>query len=249
MAGKWALVTGSSRGFGRAIALRLAAEGANIVVNYRRSRSEAEETAEAIRAKGAAALVIQANVGDEADVARLFAEIEQHCGGLSILVSNAAFGKLGPVMEATDKHWNATFDVCAKALMWCAQRAVPLMERAGYGRIVSMTSQGSHRVIEGYGLVGPAKAALESLTRALAVELAPKGITVNGIDAGTADTRSFRAIPGAEEHLQKAVAGTPMGRIVQTADVADAVAFLCSNQAKMICGHFLVVDGGASIVY
>src|SRR5690606_34162296 len=111
LAGKWALVTGSSRGFGKAIALRLAAEGVNIVVNYRRSRSEAEETAAEIRAQGVSAGVIQANVGAAEDVARLFAAIEQHCDRPAILVSNAAFGKLGPIMEATDKHWNATFDV------------------------------------------------------------------------------------------------------------------------------------------
>ena len=118
----------------------------------------------------------------------------------------------------------------------------------GWGRIISITSDGGQKVIPGYGIVGPAKGALESLTRSLAYELGPKGIVVNGILAGLADTKSARSIPGADKVIEHAKFHTPMGRIVEPEDIARIAAFLCSNEAFMICGQFIVVDGGRNIV-
>ncbi len=242
-----ALVTGGSRGFGRAIALKLAEDGAKLIINYRRSKSEAEEVAEKIKEMGSEAVAIRADVGKEEAVEKMFNEIEERFGKLDILIANAAFGVPGKVFEATPKHWDITMSASARSLLDMAKRAVPLMHN-GYGRIVSISSEGGQKVIPGYGVVGPAKAALESLTRSLAYELAPKNILVNGILAGLADTKSARSIPGAEEILSHAQYHTPMRQIVQPDDIASAVAFLVSDQAKKICGQFIIVDGGRSIV-
>jgi enoyl-[acyl-carrier protein] reductase III len=131
----------------------------------------------------------------------------------------------------------------AHSLLGLAQRAVPLM-REHWGRIIGITSEGGQRVLPGYGVVGVAKAALECLTRSLAVELAPRGIVVNGVLAGLADTKSARKIPGAPALIEEATRRTPAGRIIGPEDVANAVAFLASDQAGMVIGQFLVVDGG-----
>lgn len=241
-----ALVTGASRGFGRSIALRLAAEGATVVVNYRRSRTEAEGVVEEIRSRGGTAVAIRADVGDAAAVQGMFAEVFSAFPRVDIVVSNAAFGTPGTVLDTKPKHWDVTMSASAQAMQWLAQQAAPRMD--GWGRIVSISSEGGQRVLPGYGVVGVAKAALEALTRALAVELAPRGILVNGVIAGAADTRSSRVIPGFAGHLADVAAATPVGRVVVPDDVADVVVFLCSNQAKMICGQFVVVDGGRSIL-
>jgi len=246
LAGKHALVTGATRGFGRAIALRLAAEGATVVVNFRRSKSEAEQVVAEIEAMGGRALALRADVGRTESLDEMFETIRAELGRLDIVVANAAFGVPGPVLEATTKHWDVTLAASARSLLEMAQRAVPLMN--GWGRIISISSEGGQKVIPGYGVVGVAKAALEATTRALAFELAPKGITVNGIIAGVAETKALWSIPGAAQMLAEARERTPAGRIIVPEDVANAVAFLASNQASMICGHFIVVDGGRSIV-
>jgi enoyl-[acyl-carrier protein] reductase III len=246
LTGKCALVTGAARGFGRAIALRLAEEGATVVVNYRRSKTDAENVVHEIMSRGGQAIAVRADVGKEETLDRMFETIKTECGRLDIVVANAAFGVPGTLFETTSKHWDVTLAASARSLLDLAKRAVPMMN--GYGRIISITSDGGHRVIPGYGVVGPAKAALESLTRGLAVELAPKGVLVNGILAGLADTRSSRSIPGADEVIGHAQFHTPCGRIVRPEDVARVVAFLCSNEADMICGQFITVDGGRNIM-
>jgi enoyl-[acyl-carrier protein] reductase III len=245
LSGKNALVTGAARGFGRAIAIRLAREGITVVVNYRRSKSDAQSVVDEITGFGGRAIALRGDVGDEESLDRLFEGIASELGRLDILVSNAAFGIPGAVMEATRKYWDITMSNSAYSLPALAQRAVPLMPE-GWGRIISMTSHGGQRALEAYGLMGAAKGALESLTRALAIELAPKGILVNGILAGVTDTKSLRSIPDAEKLLRYVEQRTPLGRLVLPEDVADVAAFLCSDQARMICGHFIVVDGGMS---
>lgn len=244
---KNALVTGAARGFGRAIALKLAENGATVVVNYRRSKTDALNVVEEIEQQGGRAIALRGDVGDDDSLDRLFEGIRSELGSLDIVVSNAAFGVPGTIMESSKRYWDITMASSARSLVNLAQRAVPIMPE-GWGRIISITSEGGTRVLEGYGLVGAAKGALEALTRGLAAELAPKGILVNGIMAGVADTKSFRSIPGAEKMLQKAIERTPVGRVVEPGDVADVVAFLCSENARMICGQFIVVDGGLSIL-
>ncbi|MFP3983874.1 MAG: SDR family oxidoreductase [Desulfurivibrionaceae bacterium] len=247
LTGKTALVTGAVRGFGESIARRLASEGTTVVVNYRRSKSEAQAVASEINEGGGRAVTMRADVAKPAALDRMFERIGSELGGLDILVANAAFGVPGTLMDATDKHWQVTMSASAWSLIELAQRAVPLMPE-GRGRIISITSEGGQKVIPGYGVVGPAKAALESITRGLACELGPKGITVNGVCPGLADTKSSRSIAEFDEVLEHAREQTPKGRVVNAEDVAKTVAFLASDQASMILGQFLVVDGGRSIV-
>lgn len=245
--GKHALVTGAARGFGKAIALRLAREGANVVVNYRRSMTDAAAVVEQIKSEGGWAIPIRADIGKEEALDRMFEEIKKELGHLDILVANAAFGVPGNLVESTPHYWDVTLASSARSLLSMAQRTVPLM-RDNWGRIISITSDGGQKVIPGYGVVGPAKAALESVTRGLAYELAGKGVVVNGVLAGLADTKSSRSIPGADKVLEHAKYHTPAGRIVDGDDIARVVAFLASNEANMICGQFIVVDGGRTIV-
>lgn len=245
--GKHALVTGATRGFGRAIALRLAREGVKVVVNYRRSMTEAGKVVEEIISEGGWAIPIRADIGKEESLDRMFEEIKKELGFLDILVANAAFGVPGRMLEATPHYWDVTLASSARSLLSMTQRMIPLM-RDNWGRIISISSDGGQKVIPGYGVVGPAKAALESITRGLAYELAGKGVLVNGVLAGLADTKSSRSIPGADKVLEHAKFHTPAGRIVDGDDIARVVAFLASNEAQMICGQFIVVDGGRSIV-
>lgn len=247
LAGKHALVTGAARGFGKAIALRLAREGCKVVVNFRRSMSDAAETVNEIKAAGGEAIALRGDVGKEESLDKLFKAIGEEYGQLEILIANAAFGVPGPLMTATEKHWSITMGASAWSLLSMAQRALPLMN-SGWGRIISITSDGGQKVIPEYGVVGAAKGALETLTRGLAYELARKGILVNGVLAGLADTKSSRSIPGANEVLKHAAFHTPKGRIINGEDVAKTVAFLCSDEADMICGQFITVDGGRNIV-
>lgn len=246
LTGKVALVTGATRGFGRAIAIRLAQEGVSVVINYRRSMSEAQEVVDAIISLGGTAKAIRCDIGDEDKLDHLFEDIKATYGRLDILIANASFGIPGKLMDAKTKYWDVTFDSTAKSLLIMAQKAVPLMQ--GWGRIVTVTSYGGQRVLDGYGVVGPAKGAVESLTRSLSVELVSQGILVNGVMPGLADTKSFRAIPGAEEALGRIAEKTPAKRVVTGEEVANVVAFLSSNQASMIVGQFIIVDGGAFIV-
>ena len=244
---KTALITGSGRGIGRAIALYFARHGADVVVNFFRNRAPAEETAREIEKLGRRALVIKADVGELEGIEHLFAEVEKQFGGLDIFVHNAASGYNRPAMEQKPKGWDWTMNINARALLFAAQRAIPLMEKRGGGSIVSITSAGSVRVLPDYVVVGASKAALESLTRYLAVELAPKNIVVNAVSPGLVLTDAithFDAIHTEAGIIEKAIADTPAGRLVTPEDVADVVGFLCSPAASMIRGQVIVVDGG-----
>ncbi|MCK5124681.1 MAG: SDR family oxidoreductase [candidate division Zixibacteria bacterium] len=247
LAGKHALVTGATRGFGKAIALNLARQGVKVIVNFRRSMVEAAEVVEEIKGFGGEAIAIRADVGKLPSLEKLFNRITEEWGQLEIVVANAAFGVPGNMMDATPKYWDVTMSASARSLLDMSKLAVPLMTN-NYGRIISITSDGGQKVLPGYGIVGAAKAALESVTRGLAYELGPKGIVVNGVLAGLADTKSSRSIPGAIDVMGHAKFHTPLGRIVEPKDIAKVVAFLASEQADMICGHFITVDGGRNIV-
>ncbi|WP_282034263.1 enoyl-[acyl-carrier-protein] reductase FabL [Metabacillus indicus] len=245
---KTALITGSSRGIGKAIALRLAKQGYNIVINYARSKSAALQTAEEIEALGVKALVVKANVGKPDKIKEMFAEVDETFGRLDIFVNNAASGVLRPLMELEETHWDWTMDINSKALLFCAQEAAKRMEKTGGGTIVSISSLGSIRVLENYTTVGVSKAALESLTRYLAVELASKNIVVNAVSGGAVDTEALKHFPNREELLADARRMTPAGRMVDTEDMVDAVEFLCSEKASMIRGQTIIVDGGRSLL-
>ncbi|MFS0786035.1 enoyl-[acyl-carrier-protein] reductase FabL [Shouchella sp. 1P09AA] len=245
---KVALVTGSSRGIGKKIAIKLAKQGHNIVINFARSRSQAEETAEEIRALGVDVLTIKANVGKQDKIKEMFMQIDEHFGRLDVFVNNAASGVLRPLMELEESHWNWTMDINAKALLFCAQEAAKRMEVTGGGKIVSLSSLGSIRYLENYTTVGVSKAAVESLTRYLAVELAPKGIIVNAVSGGAVDTDALTHFPNREQLLKDAAERTPAGRMVEADDLAKAVMFLLSDDSSMIRGQTIIVDGGISLL-
>jgi len=247
---KIALVTGSGRGIGSAIALYLAQNGADVVVNFFRNRAPAEETVREIEELGRRALLVKADVGDLDDLKRLFDETEKEFGGLDIFIHNAASGYNRPVMEQKPKGWEWTMNINARSLLFGAQQAAPLMEVRGGGYIVSISSPGSVRVLPDYVVVGASKAALEALTRYLAVELSPKNIVVNAVSPGVVKTEAlqhFDAIRTEEGIIEQAVAATPAGRILTPQDVAGVVGFLCTPAASMIRGQTIFVDGGYTL--
>jgi enoyl-[acyl-carrier protein] reductase III len=245
-AGKVALITGSGRGIGKAIALDFARAGADIVVNFFRNRAPAEATAAEIEKLGRRALLVKADVSDLDDLARLFDETEKTFGGLDFYIHNAASGYNRPVLEQKPKGWDWTMNINARSLLFAAQRAVPLMEKHQGGCIVSLTSPGANRVLPDYVVVGASKAAIESLTRYLAVELAPRNIIVNAVSPGIVETDALKhfAAMGDQGVIEKAVSATPAGRLVTPEDVAGVVRFLCTPAASMIRGQVIVVDGG-----
>jgi enoyl-[acyl-carrier protein] reductase III len=236
------LVTGGSRGIGKAIALRFAERGAaRVAIGYLRNDRAAEETAEELREAGAEPLLLRGNVASER-VAGEAAEL----GPFDVLVHNAATGVIKPALETEDKHWDWTLSANARALLTLTRACAPGMPEGS--SIVGVSSLGSIRVMENYVLVGVSKAALEALVRYLAVELAPRGIRVNAVSAGVVETGALEYFPNKEEMIASGLKRTPAGRLVEPGDIADAVCFLCSPGAAMVCGQTLIVDGGFSLL-
>lgn len=245
--GKLALVSGGGRGIGRAIVLELARRGADVLVNYLRHEGAAQETAREARELGVRAEAVRGNVGDEQKVAGLFAVVRDQFGALDILVNNAASGVNRPAVELTAHHWDWTVNINARGAWLCARQAAPLM-RGRRGKIVSISSLGSQRVMKDYFSVGVSKAALEAVTRYLAVEMAPLGISVNAVSGGLVETEALEAFAWGREVIEESRHRTPAGRIVQPTDLARVVLFLCSESADMIRGQTIVVDGGLSLL-
>ena len=240
--GRSVLVTGGTRGIGKAIALRLAAEGATrIALGYLRNDRAAEAAADEIRAAGAEPILVRGNVASE----KVVAEFAQH-GPYGVLVHNAATGVIEPALETEDKHWDWTLNANARALLSLARACAPDMESGS--SIVAVSSLGSQRVLENYVLVGTSKAALESVVRYLAVELAPRGIRVNAVSAGVVETEALDHFPNKDAMIRAGKTRTPAGRLVEPGDVAAAVAFLCSPDSDMVRGHTLIIDGGFSLL-
>jgi enoyl-[acyl-carrier protein] reductase III len=242
MQGTSALVTGGSRGIGKAIALRFARGGAaRVAIGYYRNDEAAAQTGEELRALGAEPVLVRGNISGD----RVLREIAE-LGPLDVVVHNAATGVIRPALEVEDKHWDWTLNANARALLSLARATVPSMPHGS--SIVAISSLGAQRVLENYVLVGTSKAALESLVRYLAVELSPRGIRVNAVSGGVVETGALEHFPNKEQMLEAARTRTPAGRMVEAEDIADAVAFLCSPEAEMIRGQTVVVDGGFSLL-
>ncbi len=247
LAGKRAVVLGGSRGIGRAISLRLASEGVHVLVNYVRSDTEAEVTAADCRARGVESEAVRADVGDTAALQVLFARVAGW-GGLDFLINNAARGleRPRPAIDQRPKHLHETMDVNLFGPWTATQLAAPIMERRGGGAVVNLLSPGAWQYMPDYSAVAVSKAALESLTRYLAVELVPRGIRVNGLSAGWVEgsegEHSYRA-----DISNKVRPHVPAGRNVAPDDIANAVAWLCSDQASMFVGETVHLDGGFAI--
>jgi len=234
------LVTGGSRGIGRAIVLRFAAPGVKIVLNYLQNVEAAEATADLARAKGAEVMVIQANVRSEPDLKRLAAALPH----VDVLVHNAAVGALKPHDQMRTSHWDLTLESSARPF-WLLTKLAPLADGAS---VIGLSSLGSRKYTPGYVAMGAAKGAMEAMTRQLAVELAPRGIRVNTVCGGLIDTDALKHFPQAEEMKALAVQITPMGRLGTPDDLAGVVAMLVSEDAAFITGQVIVADGGLSIV-
>ncbi|MGK3961548.1 SDR family oxidoreductase [Sorangium sp. So ce118] len=247
LAGKTVLVTGSSRGLGRAIATKLGRAGARVVVNSFHSRDDGEEVADEICAAGGDAVHVWGSVANVAHIEKLFETIERDVGELHHFVSNASNGRFGPLEQTTPEHWELAFRTNVIGYHQCALRAARLMERRGGGRIVALSSNGSSRYLEHFGAMGAVKAAVESLTRALAVELAPRNVQVNCVSAGPIYGHVTSNYPDHERILPYWESRTPGGRLCTEEDVADAVLLLLSDGARMINGATLTVDGGGSL--
>jgi enoyl-[acyl-carrier protein] reductase III len=238
--GKSVLVTGGSRGIGKAIALRFAREGAaRVAIGYLRNDRAAEEAGEELSAAGTEPVLVRGNVSSE----RVMEQVRE-LGPLDALVHNAATGVIRPALETEDKHWDWTMNANARALLQLARVAAPNMPDGS--SIVALSSLGAQRVLDNYVLVGTSKAALEALVRYLGVELAPR-IRVNAVSGGVVETGALEHFPNREEML-RAGAANPVGRLVTPDDIAGTVAFLCSEDADMIRGQTIIVDGGFSLL-
>lgn len=247
---KVALVTGGSRGIGKAIALELAACGADVVINYARKISAAEKVVATVKAMDRRALAIKANLAESDKIEAMFDQIEAEFGRCDILVANAASGVPRPVLEVTDKHWDWTMDVNARSVLRCAKRAVPLMRKYKWGRVITISSRGSVKAVPNYGAIGLSKAVVESLTRYLAADLAAEGIIVNAISPGMVNTDALSHFPiDVPATIESVAQKTPAGRITTPEDVAKLAAFLCTpGAAMMIVGQTIVIDGGLSLL-
>jgi enoyl-[acyl-carrier protein] reductase III len=240
--GKSVLVTGGSRGIGREIAKRFAELGAaRVAVGYLRNDRAAEEAAAEIHKLGAEAVLVRGNVSSPKVLEQVGV-----LGPLDVLVHNAATGVARPALETEDKHFDWTMAANARALIALARAAVPQMSAGS--SIVALSSLGAQRVLENYVLVGASKAALESIVRHLAVELAPRAIRVNAVSAGVVETDALDAFPNRDQMVSWSLKRTPAGRLVEPGDIADAVCFLCSPEAEMIRGQTIIVDGGFSLL-
>ncbi len=246
-AGKVAVVTGGSRGIGRACVLKLAQLGAEVVVNYSRSSEDAEATARDAGEFGGRASAMKADMGDRDEIVELFKNVQSEFGRLDILVNSAARGLERPrgAVDSLPKHLKHTMDVNLFGPWFCSQEAVRIMTKGS--AIVNLHSPGSERYMAKYAPVGVSKGALSSLTTYLAVELAPRGIRVNAVASGLVDgSDGIRMLD--PEMLERYREIAPAGRLVKPEEVAAAVAFLCGDEASMIVGHVLQVDGGYSLV-
>lgn len=243
-ADKRVLVTGGSRGIGKSIALYFARRGADVAFNYLRSHEAASRTQQEIESLGVRCVKVRAHLGDSDKIRGLFDTIREEFGTLDVLVNNAASGVNVPAGELREKHWDWTMGINAKAAWLCSMEAARLM--TGGGHVVNVTSEGSRKVLPNYFAVGVSKAALEAVTRYLAVELAPQGISVNAVSGGYVDTDALDAFEDKDRMLAEGMK-TLTGRMVTAEDIAAAVAFLCSPEAVMIRGQIILVDGGATL--
>lgn len=249
LSGRVALVTGSSRGMGRACAIRLAQAGADVIVNYVTSRGAAMEVAKEILEMGRKVYVIKADVSEEDDVRSMFDYIKREIGQLDILVSNAATGGFRPLMASNLRHFQNTFHTNVLALLYLVQSALPLLERSqGRSKVIALSSHGSDMALPAYGMIGSSKAALESMIRHLTLEIGDRGVNLNVVKSGLVATDSTKRIPNAAEMFDHRKDKTMTGdRMLSIDDIADAVLFLSSPLSDMIQGETLTVDGGAAV--
>jgi enoyl-[acyl-carrier protein] reductase III len=247
--GKISLVTGSSRGIGRALALTLAREGSSVVVNYQRNADLAEGVVREAEALGSRAIAVQANMESTEDIDRLFESVERDFGRLDHFVSNAAASSFKKILDLKAHNLDRSFDLNVRAFVLGAQRAVKLMKQGG--RIAVLSSYGSMRAYPTYANLGSNKAAIEAWVRYMAVEFAPYGINVNAVNGGLIDTEScayfYEKVPGMAP-MESVLSKIPKGRMGTVQEVAGTIAFLLAPESEYITGQTISVDGGLSVI-
>jgi enoyl-[acyl-carrier protein] reductase III len=243
--GKTALVTGGTKGIGLAVAKGLAEQGADVVINYFRSRDAADKAVEEIKAFGVQCYAHRANIGKHDQIPPIIEEIKKRFGKLDILISNAALGMFSSALAIDDKSWHIAMNTNAQALLVLVQKAITIMPENA--RVVSLSSLGSQRYIPGYAAIGVSKAALENITKYLAYELAPKRITVNCVSGGFIDTSALSSFPNYQDMVDEVVRRTPFDRIGTPQEVADVVLFLAGPKSGWVTGQTIIVDGGYSL--
>ena len=251
LTGRVALVTGGSRGIGRGVALRLARDGADCAVTYRDRGALAAEVVAEVEALGRRALALRLALDEPAQVPDVLAKVAETFGGLDVLVASAAATAFRPMLEQKPHNVAKTFAISVESFVAAVQAAAPLMQDGG--RIVVVSGIDSHQAMAGHGVLGAAKAAMESLVRSLALELGPRGITVNAVSPGLLDTDSSRLYfeQGLgvrwDDASARIAAVTPVRRLGTTEDVASLVAYLAGDEAGFLTGQTILLDGGLTI--
>ncbi len=245
LSGKVALVTGGTKGIGKAISLKLAELGADVVVTFLRSRNASDAIIDQLKGLGTNPHSIRVNMGAPDKLPKIFEEIKEKYGRLDILVSNAALGIYTSALEINDKAWQLSMNTNAEAFLQTVKMGQELMPNGS--KIVALSSLGSVRYIDGYAAIGASKAAIETLTRYFAFELAPRHINVNTVSGGFIDTDALKGFPSYDKMVEEVIRRTPFKRVGNVDDIADVVVFLCTKKASWITGQVLVVDGGYSL--
>ena len=241
--GKVALVTGSSRGIGQAIALRLSNDGAKVVVNYAGRAAQANEVVATIKANGGEAIAVQADVGKIADIHRLFDQTIEHFGQVDILVNNAGVIVYKAIAQVTEEEFDKIFAINVKGTFFACQQAAQRMVDGG--RIINFSTTVTALMLPTYGAYAATKGAVEQITRVLAKELGPRKITVNSVSPGPTDTELFK-VDKTEEQIDRLTQMAALGRLGEVSDIADVVAFLASEDARWITGQNIRVNGGVA---
>jgi 3-oxoacyl-[acyl-carrier protein] reductase len=245
LSGRVALVTGASRGIGAAIARRLAADGATVVVNYSRSARPAEEVVRQIRQGGGEAVAARADLGDPAQVQPLFEAARQAFGRVDVLVNNAGVFETRPVEQSDPAHFQQLFDLNVRAPLLATAEFARQVGPDG-GRVINISSGLARAAMPGAAVYSATKAALEALTRGHAADLAPKKVTVNAVAPGTTDTEMLRE-GLSDEARQHMIRSTALGRLGTPEDIADVVAFLAGDDARWVTGQFIDANGGLRV--
>lgn len=240
---KIALVTGAARGIGKAIALDLAGQGADVVVNYRSRPDAAEEVAKEITAMGRRALVLKADVADQVQVKAMFDRTVEEWGGVDILVHNAALHRGGRVQKIGLEDWDLVLHTALRGAYNCCRSVVPLMVKQGWGRIITISSNAGVHGHAGDTAYGSAKAGLIGFTKSLAKEVANRGITANVVVPGFLKTDMTAPLFNTEEKLKSEIEGIPMGRPGDPQEIAEVVSFL-AFKGSYVTGAVIMVDGG-----
>ena len=243
---KTVLITGGSRGIGKSLCLAFAKNGSNIIFTYLRSKTESEKLTKKIKDKGVKVEAIKINLKSTKEIEKLYNFLVSKKMKVNFLINNAASGVMKNSLDTTEKHWDWTLDINAKAPWILSKKIAKIMPKNS--RIINITSPGSSKVLKNYFSIGVSKAALESLTRYMAVDLAPKGINVNSISPSLIETDALKYFPNQEDIKSILERKNPKGKKLTPDDIAEVAVLLCQEKSNMIVGQNITIDGGDNLV-